>query len=250
MAIPVSPATVSSPGQQPGPPSAGEVGAQSGTGSTATASANGALENRANGRSAEAQHAADEQADLAAALASARAGDEAGFVVLYRTLQPRLQRYATALVGHEAEDVTAEAWLQVARDLRSFVGDVDGFRGWIASITRNRALDLLRSRSRRPANPAGLSVLVDRAGPEDTAAGALDTLSTAQAVALIASLPRDQAEAVLLRAVVGLDAETAGRVLGKRAGAVRVAAHRGLRRLASQLADGPSAAPREATSYE
>jgi RNA polymerase sigma-70 factor, ECF subfamily len=35
--------------------------------------------------------------------------------------------------------------------------------------------------------------------------------------------------------VVGLDAQTAGEVLGKRAGAVRVAAHRGLKRLARQV---------------
>ena len=60
-------------------------------------------------------------------------------------------------------------------------------------------------------------------------------MSTAAALALIATLPRDQAEAVLLRAVVGLDATAAGKVLGKRAGAVRVAAHRGLRTLARLL---------------
>ena len=52
---------------------------------------------------------------------------------------------------------------------------------------------------------------------------------------LIATLPPDQAEAVLLRVVVGLDAASAGRVLGKRPGAVRTAAHRGLRRLAELL---------------
>ncbi|GAB3842628.1 hypothetical protein GCM10029963_16000 [Micromonospora andamanensis] len=52
---------------------------------------------------------------------------------------------------------------------------------------------------------------------------------------MIASLPPREAEAVLLRAVIGLDAETAGRVLGRRAGAVRTAAHRGLRRLALLL---------------
>jgi RNA polymerase sigma-70 factor, ECF subfamily len=48
-------------------------------------------------------------------------------------------------------------------------------------------------------------------------------------------LPPDQAEAVLLRAVLGLDARTAGQVLGKRAGAVRTAAHRGLTTLARRL---------------
>ncbi|MGW5234218.1 sigma factor-like helix-turn-helix DNA-binding protein, partial [Streptomyces nodosus] len=41
---------------------------------------------------------------------------------------------------------------------------------------------------------------------------------------------------VLLRVVVGLDAPAAARVLGKRPGAVRTAAHRGLRRLARELA--------------
>jgi len=40
---------------------------------------------------------------------------------------------------------------------------------------------------------------------------------------------------VLLRVVVGLDGPAAARVLGKRPGAVRTAAHRGLKRLARQL---------------
>jgi RNA polymerase sigma-70 factor (ECF subfamily) len=51
-------------------------------------------------------------------------------------------------------------------------------------------------------------------------------------------LPPDQAEAVLLRAVLGLDAQTAGHVLGKRPGAIRTAAYRGLRTLAGRLETG------------
>ncbi|HEU5392842.1 MAG TPA: sigma factor-like helix-turn-helix DNA-binding protein, partial [Streptosporangiaceae bacterium] len=50
-----------------------------------------------------------------------------------------------------------------------------------------------------------------------------------------ATLPPDQAEAVLLRAVLGLDATTAGTILGKRAGAIRTAASRGLRTLHKKL---------------
>lgn len=168
-------------------------------------------------------------------LAAVRAGDETAFRALYRHLQPRLLRYATALVGGEAEDVTAEAWLHIARDLHRFRGDIDGFRGWAATIVRNRAMDALRARSRRPADPADVTALAERAGPEDTAGTALDALSTRWAISKIAALPRVEAEAVLLRAVVGLDATTAGQVLGKRAGAVRVAAHRGLRRLAKEF---------------
>jgi RNA polymerase sigma-70 factor (ECF subfamily) len=41
----------------------------------------------------------------------------------------------------------------------------------------------------------------------------------------------------MLRAVIGLDAATAARVLGKRPGAVRTAAYRGLRTLARRLGD-------------
>ena len=174
--------------------------------------------------------------NLDEALLAARAGAEEGFVALYRDLQPRMLRYVTALVGAEAEDVTAEAWLQVARDIRFFTGDLDGFRGWVSTICRNRAMDLARTRCVQPAVPTGLALLADRPAPGDTASAALDNLGTRAAIELIAGLSPDQAEAVLLRAVVGLDAATAGRVLGKRPGAVRVAAHRGLRRLARELA--------------
>jgi RNA polymerase sigma-70 factor, ECF subfamily len=179
-----------------------------------------------------------EPGDLEEALRKTMGGDAAGFVVLYRELQPRLFRYAWALVGQDADDVTGEAWLQIARDLPSFFGDLDGFRGWAASITRHRALDLIKARSRRPAEPHGLHVLpelADLTAAGDTAEAAIAALSTAQAVEIIAALPRDQAEAVLLRAVVGLSAQAAGTVLGKRAGAVRVAAHRGLKTLARQI---------------
>jgi RNA polymerase sigma-70 factor (ECF subfamily) len=62
-----------------------------------------------------------------------------------------------------------------------------------------------------------------------------EMFSTEAALELIKTLPRDQAEAVLLRHVAGLDVARAAEVLGKRPGAVRVAAHRGLRRLSGML---------------
>lgn len=185
--------------------------------------------------------------DLEVALKDAIAGEELGFVALYRDLQPRLLRYAAALVGAEAEDVTAETWLHVARDIRGFVGDLDGFRGWVSTICRNRAMDAARVRARRPAVPTELSTLAEMPDREETAGTALDGISTRWAMNHILSLPQTEAEAVLLRAVVGLDAPTAGQVLGKRPGAVRVAAHRGLKRLASRLdEDGWTAGDRDA----
>jgi RNA polymerase sigma-70 factor, ECF subfamily len=175
------------------------------------------------------------ETDLEDALRAASRGDEAGFVALYRDLQPRLLRYATALIGAEAEDVTAETWLQVARDLRGFAGDLDGFRGWVSTICRNRAMDWARTRSRRPADPTEMEALAQHPDATDAHGSAVEGMSTRWAMAQILALPQTEAEAVLLRAVVGLDAPTAAKVLGKRPGAVRVAAHRGLKKLAEAI---------------
>lgn len=155
--------------------------------------------------------------------------------MLYQSVQPALLRYLRVLVGEDAEDVASEAWLHVVRDLTSFHGDADGFRGWATAIARNRAMDHLRRQRRRPVTAGPVEELADPPGPQDTAESAMDAVGTDTALALIARLPRDQAEAVLLRVVVGLDAKAAARVLGKRPGAVRTAAYRGLRRLAEHL---------------
>jgi len=65
---------------------------------------------------------------------------------------------------------------------------------------------------------------------------ALEAVSTQATMELIKSLPREQAEIILLRVVAGLDAGDVAKIVGKTPGAVRVAAHRGLRRLAAQVA--------------
>lgn len=174
-------------------------------------------------------------ADPAAALARAQAGDEDGFRTLYRAIQPGLLRYLRVLVGEDAEDVASEAWFHVARGLGTFRGDFDGFRGWATTIARNRAMDNLRRRHRQPVEGVPLEQLAVLPGRDDTAGSAVSAVATGEALALIARLPPDQAEAVLLRVVVGLDAKAAGQVLGKRPGAVRTAAHRGLRTLAAHL---------------
>ncbi|WP_217253325.1 RNA polymerase sigma factor [Streptomyces sp. AC602_WCS936] len=177
--------------------------------------------------------------ELGAAVARAQDGDEAAFAVAYRLVQPGLLGYLRGLVGDDAEDVASDAWLEIARDLRRFRGDGAGFRGWTATIARHRALDHLRRQKVRP-RPAALEQgVLDLPGPHSTHDQALETLSTEAALTLISGLPRDQAEAVLLRVVVGLDGPAAARVLGKRPGAVRTATYRGLKRLARQLgADG------------
>lgn len=183
------------------------------------------------------QRTAHNSADLTAAVEGARRGDAESFRVLYRDAQPRLLRYLAYLVDSDAEDIASETWLQATRDLHAFHGDYENFRGWIATIARHRAMDHLRRRSRQPISiPMPIEDLTDFAGPDDTASRAIEAITTDSALRLITTLPPDQAEAVLLRAVVGLDAKTAAALTGKRPGAVRTAAYRGLRTLAKRLA--------------
>lgn len=183
--------------------------------------------------------------ELGAAVARAQEGDETAFAVAYRLVQPGLLGYLRGLVGDDAEDVASDAWLEISRDLGRFKGDGAGFRGWSATIARHRALDHLRRQKVRPRSSALEQDVLELPGPHSTHDQALESISTERALDLVGGLPRDQAEAVLLRVVVGLDAPTAARVLGKRPGAVRTAAYRGLKRLAKQLGvasvtdDGP-----------
>lgn len=180
--------------------------------------------------------------ELDAALDAARAGDERGFVELWSALNPLILRYLRVVVGQAAEDVASETWLQAARDVRGFRGDAAGFRVWLFRVARHRALDELRRCGRRLEDPVGLAgesanATLDHPAADDTAAEAVERLSTQEALQLIGRLPKDQAEAVLLRTVVGLDAKQCGHVLGKKPGAVRIAAMRGLRNLSGRLAE-------------
>jgi RNA polymerase sigma-70 factor (ECF subfamily) len=167
-------------------------------------------------------------------------GDGDAFRVVYRAVHAPLLRYLEVLVGpNDAEDVASETWGQACRDLDRFTGGADGFRGWITTIGRHRALDLLRLRSRRIRADQDLTG-VDPADTVDTEGATLEGFTTEAALAVIRSLPQDQAEAVMLRAVMGLDAKSAAAILGKRPGAVRSAAHRGLSTLARRLESRPA----------
>ena len=168
-----------------------------------------------------------------AALALACSGDERGFVVLYRAIQPLLLRYLQVRSPQDAEDVASEAWLQVVRDLGSFTGDADAFRGWVFTIARHRAIDAARARTSRPSTP----VADPDPGLEAPSAESVvfENDATGTALAMVASLPPDQAEMVMLRVVAGLDVAAVAELVGKKPGTVRVAVHRALKTLKSQV---------------
>ncbi|MCX4706945.1 RNA polymerase sigma factor [Streptomyces sp. NBC_01352] len=184
------------------------------------------------GKGGHAQRVPADDLALGAAVARAQDGDEAAFAVLYRLVQPGLLGYLRGMSGERAEDVAAAAWREIARELPRFRGDGQGFRGWTARIARRHARRLRRrgAPSRSPGSPS-TPLRVDRNAPALPGA----TLSAQTAQALVARLPRAQAESVLLRYVVRLDERAAARVMGRPTAVVRVLARRGVRSLARLL---------------
>lgn len=175
-------------------------------------------------------------ADFPGVLAAAQDGSEAAFAVLWRDCNPALLRYLRVMTPEAAEDVAAEAWVSVVRGLRGFQGDEAAWRAWLFTTARRRVADEGRRRARRPEAQLDDLTAAQVPGLADTADLALANISSRAAVSTVATLPPLQAEVIMLRVVAGLDYETVGRLVGRSTGAVRVAAHRGLRRLAELLA--------------
>ena len=170
-------------------------------------------------------------------LAAAQEGGQAAFSRLWRDINPALLRYLRVTAPEAAEDIAADTWLQVVRGLAGFRGDEQGWRAWLFTIARRRAIDEARRRSHRPEKALGETLPGWLPVSPDAADLALEHIDTRAALALVARLPAHQAEVILLRVVAGLDTETVARLLERSPGAIRVAAHRGLRAMAAVLAE-------------
>ncbi len=183
--------------------------------------------------------------DFGGTVLAAQGGDEEAFARLWREFQPGLLRYLRIKAAPVAEDLAADIWLRVLRALPSFEGDEQGFRGWIYTTARNRLTDWYRSGERRP-DLIEYSSLVVMPAVNNVEQEVADRSDTDRAVALIAELPPDQAEAVMLRIVVGMDVARTAQVMNRSPGSVRVLCHRGLRGLEARLLElGPAGHARE-----
>jgi len=178
--------------------------------------------------------------EFAGVLARAQRGDEAAFACLWLDVNPALVRYLRVVAGEvDEEDLAAEAWVTVVKGLARFRGDEMGWRAWVFTTARRRSIDEGRRRTRRRAALA--AQVADLSDPKrlmapDPAELVLERMDAEAALAVLALLSPLQAEVIALRVVAGLDVESVARLVGRSPGAVRVAAHRGLRRLEEILA--------------
>ena len=168
-------------------------------------------------------------------LRAALTGDESAFAALYRDAHPPLLRYLSTLSPQWAEDAASEAWLELARPREPFDGPEPAFRAWLFTVARHKVVDRVRYEARRPA--ISTDDLEPFTAPTDDIAGqVIADDDTQRALALVRTLPTDQAEAVLLHVMVGLGYAEIAQVMDRSSGAVRVLVHRGLRRLRSSIA--------------
>jgi RNA polymerase sigma-70 factor (ECF subfamily) len=168
-------------------------------------------------------------------LEAARTGAAWALGALYQSLNPAIVSYLRTREPSEAEDLASETWIGVAEGLAGFGGAEDDFRRWVFTIARRRLIDHRRRVRRRATTPMPVENLEGRLVTGDAEGEVMAELSTQAALALIRTLPPDQADVVLLRVLGGFDAAEVGAIMGKRAGTVRVLQHRGLVRLAAYL---------------
>lgn len=176
-------------------------------------------------------------------LTAAQDGGEWAVALLYRSLHPAVVSYLRGRAGDDAEDLASETWIAVARGLSNFSGDEAAFRSWVFTIAHRRLIDHHRVMARRPRTRAlhpaegeSHDSSLEISAADDPASEVIDAVTGDEAVRqIVALLPPDQAEIVLLRVVGGLPVDEVATITGRRPGTVRVLQHRALRRLAERL---------------
>lgn len=176
------------------------------------------------------------QEAFADVLVAAQRGEGWAVGVLWRRFQPPLLRYLRGVCGASAEDAASETWLSVGDSLPRFRGDESGFRAWLFTLGRRRAIDHNRRTARDP-------IPVDRIPEELSQDVVHEELVRREALALamryLDDLPLEQREVVLLRTVGGFDVDQVASIMDKRSGTVRVIHHRALKHLAQALKANP-----------
>jgi RNA polymerase sigma factor (sigma-70 family) len=131
-----------------------------------------------------------------------------------------------------AEDVAQEAFVRAWRAATTYDARRGSVATWLLTITRNAAIDAVRSRRSTPTDQEALDQLVhdSMTGP-DPAEAALRSVERDQAVRRLSAIPRDQARAVVLAVIGGCTAAEVSRHEDIPLGTAKTRIRSGLRRL-------------------
>lgn len=167
--------------------------------------------------------------------ALAARGQPAAIESLLQHIRPMVVRYCRSRLGritghyHVADDVAQEVCIAVVSALPRYRDMGRPFASFVFGIASHKVADAVRTAGRLAIPTEDLPDGPDDGpGPEDVV---LAYIEAKRAMSLLAKLPVQQRELLVLRIVTGLSAEETGNALGMSAGAVRVAQHRALARL-------------------
>jgi RNA polymerase sigma-70 factor (ECF subfamily) len=135
-------------------------------------------------------------------LRKAQQGDERAFSIIVRTYETPVYNYVLRLTGDRAlaEDLTQEVFLRVFQGLPRFSLRCK-FTTWLFQVTKNRVLDELRAKERRPL----ASVNIDDVPPLEALDQPVERVEAIDALwRAVNDLNVDLKMALLLRDVVGL----------------------------------------------
>jgi RNA polymerase sigma-70 factor (ECF subfamily) len=154
-------------------------------------------------------------------------GDEAAVAGLVDRHQADLLRTAHAILGEAsaAQDAVQEGFVRLWQDAAGVLGGAGGrttLGGWLCTVVRNAALDMVRRRRSAPLPDQ----LKQQTPPQGTAVDEADLLWAA-----VARLPELERAAVILRYRDGLAYDEIGSRLGKSANHIGVILHQGVTRL-------------------
>lgn len=145
-------------------------------------------------------------------------------------------RVGAAERGHlSADDVAQEVCLAVMTALPRYRDQGRPFMAFVYGIAAHKVADAHRNAGRNRAESMAEvpDVVSGDEGPEKLA---LDSETSRQVNGLLATLSDKHREIIILRLVVGLSAEETAAAVGSTAGAVRVAQHRALAKLKTEVA--------------
>jgi RNA polymerase sigma factor (sigma-70 family) len=176
--------------------------------------------------------------DFPVVLRAAQAGDGDALGLLYRDCSPRVLGFLRTQGIADHEDVAAEVFVSMVRNLSSFSGDEDAFRGWVFTIAQRRLIDERRRRGRRPEDPFEHADLADVLEPGPTVEGeAMQRLRTSGLLEAMATLTPDQRAVLYLRAIADLSVPDIARALDKPETAVKALLRRAAAALSRRMAE-------------
>ena len=156
-------------------------------------------------------------------IAAARRGDRAAFGQLFLRYAPLVHGVLLARMPRaDADDLMQDVFVTALERLET-LSDVEKIGAWLASLARNRAIDVWRSK------PKGALI------PLATSSSQPPAVEVGEVLAIIRALPEAYRESLVLRLVEGMSGPEIALQVGLTPESVRVNLFRGMKLLRERL---------------